>query len=85
MAKRPARRKKRTRVIQSSPASEQPRALGPELPVTKAFVVQLSRETASTLHPCAGRIEHLSTGRRVRFEGVEEMLTALTRLLEEVR
>ena len=55
----------------------------PELPSEKAFVLKLSRETGQMLAPFAGRVEHLSTGRRVRFATVEEFLAALTRLLDE--
>ena len=54
---------------------------GPRLPTGKAFVLQLSRDTGSALRPFAGRLEHLSTGRRERFETLEEFLIALTRLL----
>lgn len=59
--------------------------VGPELPVGKAFVLQLSRETGPALAPLAGRVEHLSTGRRVRFGSVEELMAALTRLLRETK
>jgi len=55
----------------------------PELPMEKAFVLKLSRDTGNMLTPFAGRLEHLSTGRRVRFATVEEFLAALTRLLDE--
>lgn len=58
---------------------------GPRLPTGKAFVLQLSRDTGSTLRPFAGRLEHLSTGRRERFETLEDFLTALTRLLAKAR
>jgi hypothetical protein len=60
-------------------------ALTPDLPTGKAFVVQLSRETGPALSPFAGRVEHLSTGRRARFETLEEFLAAVTRLLSEAR
>jgi hypothetical protein len=55
---------------------------GPRLPAEKAFVLQLSRDTGSTLRPFAGRLEHMSTCRRERFETLEDFLTALKRLLE---
>jgi hypothetical protein len=58
---------------------------GPELPSTKAFVLQLTRATGPTLEPFAGRVEHLSTGRRTRFETVEEFLTALRHLLIQTK
>lgn len=60
-------------------------ASGPELPSTKAFVLQLTRATGPTLEPFAGRVEHLSTGRRTRFETVEGFLAALRRLLIETK
>ena len=55
----------------------------PELPTEKAFVLKLSRDTDHFLAPFAGRLEHLSTGRRVRFATVQEFLEALIRLLGE--
>jgi hypothetical protein len=55
----------------------------PELPTEKAFVLKLSRDTGHMLAPFAGRLEHLSTGRRARFATVEEFLAALIRLLDE--
>ena len=55
----------------------------PELPSEKAFVLKLSRETGQMLAPFAGRLEHLSTGRRLRFGTVQEFLEALVRLLDE--
>ena len=65
----------------SSAAPRDAAAAGPELPSTKAFVLQLTRATGPTLEPFAGRVEHLSTGRRTRFETVEGFLAALRRLL----
>ena len=56
---------------------------GAELPTGKAFVLQLSRETGPALEPFAGRVEHLATGRRVRFQTFEGFQAAVTRLLEE--
>lgn len=55
----------------------------PELPTSKAFVLQLSRETGPTLEPFAGRVEHLSSGRRLRFESLPAFQAALIRLLTE--
>ena len=56
----------------------------PALPVWKAFVVQFSRETSSKTGIFAGRIEHLSSGRRVRFASTKEFLTALGKMLDEL-
>ena len=33
---------------------------------------------------CAGRVEHLSSGRRVRFNSQEELIAVLGRLLAEL-
>src|SRR5262245_25475094 len=52
----------------------------PELPTEKAFVVQLTRETGPDLQPFAGRVEHVVSGRRLRFEGFEAFRAAVTRL-----
>jgi hypothetical protein len=56
-----------------------------ELPRTKAFVLQLRRDSGPGRATFAGRVEHLSTGRRARFETLEELMAALTRLLGERR
>ena len=53
----------------------------PELPTGRAFVLQLSRETGPTLEPFSGRVEHLATGRRTRFENFEDFRAAVIRLL----
>ncbi|HSP96430.1 MAG TPA: hypothetical protein VL049_04190 [Candidatus Dormibacteraeota bacterium] len=55
----------------------------PTLPAWKAFVVQFAADAA--MGPtCAGRVEHLSSGRRVRFNSQEELLAVLGRLLAEL-
>ena len=56
---------------------------GRRLPTEKAFVLQLSQDTGSTLCPFAGRLEHLLSCRRERFETLEDFLAALKRLLAE--
>lgn len=56
----------------------------PELPAWKAFVVQFSREASAHGGKFSGRIEHLSSGRRARFDSKEELLTSLEKLLDEV-
>ena len=68
---------------QRSPAS---RAVdpAPALPAWKAFVVQLSLETASGGRVFAGRVEHLSSGRRARFDSKQELLAIMDRLLGEI-
>jgi len=59
------------------PSSGQP---VPELPAWKAFVVQFSREAGSF----AGRVEHLSSGRRSRFNSAAELVATLETLLDEI-
>ena len=54
---------------------------GPELPTDKAFVLQFARDTQASLDAFAGRLEHLASGRRVRFGTFEEFLGAVGRLL----
>jgi hypothetical protein len=53
----------------------------PELPTGRAFVLQLSRETGPTLEPFNGRVEHLATGRRLRFENFADFRAAVIQLL----
>jgi hypothetical protein len=55
----------------------------PELPAWKAFVVQLTNETSAESDVFAGRVEHLSSGRRMRFNSQEEFLAALTQMLAD--
>jgi len=55
----------------------------PELPAWKAFVVQFTRD-AGRVGIFAGRVEHLSSGRRARFNSAEELLTILGNLLDEL-
>lgn len=57
----------------------------PELPTGKAFVLHLSHDTGPTLEPFAGRVEHLATGRRVRFTTFEDFRAAVIRLLSEAK
>lgn len=59
-------------------------APSPTLPAWKAFVVQFARDARPQGPRCAGRIEHLSSGRRVHFESVEQMVAALDQLLAEL-
>jgi hypothetical protein len=54
------------------------------LPAWKAFVVQFSRETGARGGVFAGRVEHLSSGRRAHFNSAEELLAMLTKLLENL-
>lgn len=57
---------------------------GPELPAWKAFVVQFDRETGEKRGVFGGRVEHLSSGQRARFQTRKELLEALAALLREI-
>jgi hypothetical protein len=46
--------------------------------------VQFSRESRGTGDVFAGRIEHLSSGRRARFATTQELVAALARMLEVI-
>ena len=61
-------------------ASEQ----APALPAWKAFVVQFTSDAGPQGAVFAGRVEHLSSGRRERFAAREELLQVLDRLLGEI-
>jgi len=65
----------------SSDVNSSPEA--PELPTEKAFVVQLTRGTGPSLEPFAGRVEHIASGRRLRFGDFAAFQAAMTRLLVE--
>lgn len=56
----------------------------PSLPAWKAFVVQFSRETHGLTGTFSGRVEHLNSGRRARFESPDELVAILRQLLDEL-
>ena len=64
---------------ESSPRASPPEA--PELPTEKGFLLQLSRDTGPSLAPFAGRVEHLASGRRLRFGDFADFRAAVSRLL----
>jgi hypothetical protein len=61
-----------------------PDAIEPALPSWKAFVLQMSHDTAPGSGIFAGRIEHLGSGRRERFGSGEELLVMVMRLLSDL-
>lgn len=75
---------RRARAELCPPQAESPPAAH-ELPAEKAFVLQLSRDTDPALQTCAGRLEHLASGRRVRFDTLADLQAALRRLLAETQ
>jgi hypothetical protein len=58
---------------------------GPSLPYARAFVVQFTADTDAGLEYAAGRIEHLETGRRERFESAHDLLLWISALLARDR
>jgi len=66
------------------PDSKEPDAIAPALPSWKAFVIQLSHDTTPDSGIFAGRVEHLSSGRRQRFASGKELLATVMRLLSDL-
>jgi len=54
------------------------------LPFWKAFVVQFRRETKAGNGTFAGRVEHMSTGRRACFRSPDELVAALREQLAQL-
>jgi hypothetical protein len=59
-------------------------AEAPALPYARAFVVQFSADTDSGLEHATGRVEHLQTGRQLRFTSVAELVTCIAALLGDM-
>ena len=66
------------------PDSKEPDTIEPALPSWKAFVIQLSHDTTPESGTFAGRIEHLGSGRRLRFASGKELLAMVMRLLSDL-
>jgi hypothetical protein len=56
----------------------------PALPAWRAFVVQFTRVSEGRPKTFSGRVEHMSSGRRARFESPKELVATLRRLLDEL-
>jgi hypothetical protein len=72
------------RADRERPAAASEKGDAPSLPVYKAFVVQFTRETRSRAGIFAGRVEHMSSGRRARFASKQELLAALETMLDQL-
>jgi len=55
------------------------------LPYARAFVVQFTSETDARLKHAEGRVEHMRSGRRVRFASAVDLLACIVRLLADDR
>jgi hypothetical protein len=72
------------RVDRDRPVAASEKGEVPTLPVYKAFVVQFTRDTRSQAGIFAGRVEHMSSGRRARFASQQELLAVLETMLEQL-
>ena len=54
---------------------------GPSLPYAKAFVVQFTAGTDPGLEHASGRVEHLQSGRRERFDSADDLLLWIAAML----
>lgn len=59
-------------------------SIQPSLPAWKAFIVQFGRETDGPEGTFAGRVEHLTSGRRIHFDSPEGLLEVLGHMLGEL-
>lgn len=77
-------KKQRCTADRSADTESMPSHLIPQLPAWKAFVVQFNRDADADPAGWAGRVEHLSSGHRARFNTPQELLRTLERLLDEL-
>jgi len=58
-------------------------AAEPLFPPRQAFVVHFQADSDASDARCAGRVEHVLSGRCARFQSTSDLLAALRRLLDE--
>ena len=77
--------RKPTRPRTEAPREDAPApAAGPQLPAWKAFVVQFTADSGpASGGTFAGRVEHLASGRRVRFTTARELVACLRGLFDQ--
>lgn len=66
------------------PDSKQPDTIAPALPSWKAFMIQLTYDTTPESGIFAGRVEHLTSGRRERFGSAKELLATVGKMLDQL-
>jgi hypothetical protein len=54
------------------------------LPANRAFVIQFEGAHAGQATPLAGRVEHITSGRRVRFHSWEELQRFIEQALAQL-
>jgi hypothetical protein len=55
----------------------------PSLPADRAFVVQLRGDTDPAAGEVVGRVEHVTSGRSIRFEGLRALIDFFREALAE--
>ena len=67
-------------------SSETPERAGcaARLPARLAFVVQLNGSSATNERSLSGRVEHILSGEGASFQGGQELLSTIERLLSSV-
>lgn len=55
------------------------------LPRNRAFVVQLSAQSAGTPDSFRGRVEHVESGQATHFDALEDLLAFVARVLSDWR
>ena len=55
---------------------------GAPLPVTRAFVMQLTPDTALVAGRFQGRVEHIETGQAHRFASLDDLMAFIAGVLE---
>ena len=74
-----SRARRRPLLAPTLPEAERP------LSPTRAFVVQFREETEAVHPRFAGRVEHMVSGRAVRFHSPEELLAFFMQVLNTTR
>lgn len=64
---------------------ERPDRSGGTLPPERAFVVQFTGDTTFAETEVVGRVEHIQSGRTLRFTSLAELVSFLAELLNERR
>jgi hypothetical protein len=54
---------------------------GAPLPFARAFLVQFTSDIDARLEHAAGRVEHMQSGRTMRFTSTADLLACMVRLL----
>ncbi|HYD48087.1 MAG TPA: hypothetical protein VEB21_07065 [Terriglobales bacterium] len=65
--------------------SGDPAQRDPLFPSRRAFIVQFTRDASSDTPPqCSGRVEHVVSGRSLRFEKPEELWSFMREVMADI-